>query len=95
VGNEWTRSRREQLIRALAWSHGDALQCARQFELPLLNRDIDCIRATTIDSLIGESTRTSTMTQTYSQLVKKIAALQQKAASARAREIAGVVDRIK
>jgi len=35
------------------------------------------------------------MTQTYSQLVKKIAALQQKAASARAKEIAGVVDRIK
>jgi DNA-binding protein H-NS len=35
------------------------------------------------------------MTQTYSQLVKKIAALQQKAASARAKEISGVVDRIK
>ncbi len=33
--------------------------------------------------------------QTYTQLIKKIAALQQKAASARAKEIAGVVDRIK
>lgn len=37
-------------------SRNDALQCSRQFELPSINREIDCIQATTIDLLIGEST---------------------------------------